>query len=286
MIQSLEIVAVSKLILMKINKVFWVAAFCFMFLVAAILGKHLSFSPEKTTYFKVCMEQSGSNELCRIIAKTFFKDNSEIQEFSPSLVDAPRFPIDSKIRFLAFNDPNQISAMAYCYFVFRRWFDPSSLSPKQLAMGANGFALLEKELKGYSKWLIDSEKGKSCIKQLKSNLSLTPIDLDKEMEGYISIIAINPIAGSRLKNAEAVLKDTKLTINHERIHAIHVSCEKIDKQAQDYWKKLSPEKKAELARTHTNYNWDDEIVAVREAFAFKFEKDPQAILELSKNCEF
>lgn len=222
-------------------------------------------------------QKSLENNLCAKLEREFFSSRSPIQAISPTTVHAPALPIDHRVRFIAFYDPLHLSSFAYCYFVFRGWFDPKTLSPRQLGQSASGFAILKSELNGYPEWLKTS-KGAECTKSLKDSIVMDPSDLTIEMADRVSIIGFNPVGAVRSDDGlDAVLKEALLTINHERIHAIHVSCPEVDRVAVRHWDSLSRASKEKLKAGHLNYDWTNRTVAVREAFAYFLEDNPEKV---------
>lgn len=208
-----------------------------------------------------------------------------MQPIEPATVNSPALPIDKHVRFIMFYDPSYLSRFGYCYFAFRGWFDPNQTSPKQLALAASGFAILKSELRGYQEWL-RSEPGKQCEKAVFQFSGAMPIDIAAEMAGKISIIGFNPVGAIRSDGGIApVLDEARLTINHERIHAIHVSCPEVNSVAEKHWSDLSAKDKKKLKEGHLSYDWTNQTVAVREAFAYFLEEEPTKVLSYIVNCK-
>lgn len=245
------------------------------------------FLSQKNAFSTACLERTNDAPFCRALEKHFFLNKMAAREISPTLVGALALPVDSKIRFLAFHNPYYFSRFAYCYFVFRGWLDPKSLSPSQMALTASGFAVLASELKGYGTWLLFQKEGLACQQSVQDSLHLETVNLEKELENSKKdfMIAVNPVASiGTERNIDAVVNDAKVTINHERIRAIQASCNSVEKEAKKYWSSLSAKDKKKFVETYPTYNWNDGMIAVREAFAYHYEKNPEIVQGLAKEC--
>lgn len=228
--------------------------------------------------------KNAESKLCEQLRTKFFQGWGPIQQISPQTVEAPPLPIDSKVRFIAFYNPDYLAAFAYCYFVFRGWFDPEKISPDKLALSASGFTIMKDELVGYDSWL-NSHSGEGCRFRLKDETGLAPMDLAKEIGAAIAVIAINPVGAIRSDGGmQPLLREARLTMNHERIHAIHVNCPSVDKAASEHWTSLDVKARDALKVGHLDYDWNNPKIAIREAFAYAFEDNPAKVLEYTGNC--
>ena len=103
---------------------------------------------DQSDFLSLCkvslQETPGSAPVCEKLNQQLFSNGTskELNSISPQQVGAPAMPIDKKISFIAFNDPNHVAGAAYCYFVFRKWIDPTQMSPDQLGLSSSGFSVL------------------------------------------------------------------------------------------------------------------------------------------------
>jgi hypothetical protein len=232
---------------------------------------------------------SVSLPLCETIHTKFFKENKnkDITGITPKDLNALSSPLDSKIQIFMFNDPNYLSGIAYCYFVYRNWISSNEIGPDQMAMSASGFSILNEDLKEYQKWIVSSNEGKKCKERVEKESEVTVVNLEESLKGKVALIGLNPYASIHLPNptAESVLNDMKLTLNHERIHAYQVACPEFEKWSIKEWEKLPSKSKNEYSKKYPSYTWSIPKVAGREYIAFLFEASPEKVSEYVKNCK-
>lgn len=231
----------------------------------------------------------ASLPLCETVNQKLFAKNTtaDIAAISPAELNAPSTPLDSKIQFIAFNDPNYLAGIAYCYFVFRNWISPTAVSPDALGMTASGFSILNEDLKNYQTWITTSVEGKKCKAQVEKEAEVTVVNLEDSFKGKVALIGLNPYAAIHNDNAtaESVLAEMTMTINHERIHAYQVACPDFEKWSIKEWEKLPAPKKIEYTKKYQSYNWSIPKIAGREYIAFLYEGTPDKITEHVKNCK-
>ena len=227
--------------------------------------------------------------LCETIHKKFFADNKgkDIAKISPADVGAPTSPLDSKIQFFMFNDPNYLSGIAYCYFVYRNWISSSETGPDALAMSASGFSILNEDIPAYQKWLKTASVGQKCKERVEKEAEVSVADLEISLAGRVALIGLNPYASIHTPNstAESVMNDMKLTVNHERIHAYQVACPEFEKWSIKEWEKLPFATKNAYIKKYPSYTWSLPKVAGREYIAFLYEATPEKITEYVKSCK-
>lgn len=244
-------------------------------------------------FLSLCKTTLQNNQkalpLCETIHQKYFLKNktTDIAPFLPRDVGAPSSPIDEKVRFFIFNDPNYISGIAYCYFVYRNWISLSEIGPDTLAMSASGFSILNENIKDYQKWLMASTEGKKCKSRVEKESEVTVADLEISLKGKVALIGINPYAiiHSPDVSLESVEKEMLLTVNHERIHAYHVACPSFEKWSIKEWEKLPSAKKNEYIKKYPSYTWSIPKIAGREYIGFLFESTPEKITEHVKGCK-
>jgi hypothetical protein len=233
--------------------------------------------------------QPNSLPLCETIHQKFFNENKtkDLVIITPAQVGAPPSPLDGKIQFFMFNDPNYLSGIAYCYFVYRNWISSSEISPDALAMSASGFSILNEDIPAYLKWLKTQAAGQKCKARVEKEAEVTVADLELSLAGRVALIGLNPYASIQTPDSsvESVLSDMKLTINHERIHAYQVACPEFEKWSIKEWEKLPTAKKNEYIKKYPSYTWSLPKVAGREYVAFLFESTPEKITDHVKNCK-
>jgi hypothetical protein len=238
---------------------------------------------------KTLQESPKSLPLCETIHQKFFISNrtNDIATIVPADVNAPASPIDSKVQFFIFNDPNYLSGIAYCYFVYRNWISSSVTSPDDLAMSASGFSILNEDIPAYKKWLATANEGKKCKARVEKEAEVSVADLQLSLQGRVALIGLNPYASIQTPDstAESVMKDMTLTVNHERIHAYQVACPEFEKWSIKEWEKLPTAKKNEYIKKYPSYTWSLPKVAGREYVAFLFEGTPEKITEHVKSCK-
>jgi hypothetical protein len=234
-------------------------------------------------------DQPQSLPLCETIHKKFFSENKtlDLVKVTPKEVGAPASPLDDKIQFFMFNDPNYLSGIAYCYFVYRNWISSSETGPDALAMTASGFSILNEDIPAYQKWIKSSSEGKKCKARVEKESEVSVADLEISLAGRVALIGLNPYASIQNPNstAESVMDEMKLTVNHERIHAYQVACPEFEKWSIKEWEKLPFATKNEYIKKYPSYTWSLSKVAGREYIAFLYEKTPEKIGEHVKNCK-
>lgn len=236
--------------------------------------------------------QNNSKALpvCETIYQKFFVKNntSDIVNIQPSDVGAPASPIDSKVQFFIFNDPNFVSGMAYCYFVYRNWISPSSVSPDTLAMSASGFSILNEEISSYQKWLVSAVEGKKCKASVEKEAEVSVANLENALKGKVALIGLNPysLINSPDVTSDSVMKEMTLTVNHERIHAYQVACPEFEKWSIKEWEKLPFATKNAYIKKYPSYTWSIPKVAGREYIAFLFENAPENVGQHISKCKF
>lgn len=248
---------------------------------------------DTSDFYNLCKSSLPTNKhvkTCSKLNQLLFKgDNkSPSQIITPATLNAPKFDIDKKILFMVFNDPNYFPAVSYCYFVFRGWLNPGQVSPDRLGMESTGFSILNEDLAGYKLWLEKDKKGISCQKLIEKQTQVPLTDLVASMKGYHAIVGLNPFASIRQQGGdyEKVVDDLALTLNHERIHALQVACEKLDTYGMQEWSKIGGPAQHKFAAKYPSYNWRDIKVAGREYIAFLYEKNPKKVLKLAKDCPY
>lgn len=260
------------------------------YLIAFLLSSTFAMA-DTSDFLSLCKSSLPKNlhqKTCVRLNKLLFKgDNkSPSQLIQPDVLGAPKFSIDKKILFMVFNDPNYFPAVSYCYFVFRGWLNPGQVSPDRLGMDSTGFSILNEDLAGYKLWLSKDNKGKSCQKLIEKETQIPLTDLSSSIKGYHAIVGLNPFASIRQQGGdyEKVVDDLALTLNHERIHALQVACEKLDTYGMQEWSKIGGPAQHKFAAKYPSYNWRDIKVAGREYIAFLYEKNPGKVLKLIKDC--
>ena len=221
---------------------------------------------------------------CENAAKTFFTDQKPVQKIDLVKLGAPSLKIDSQIRFAAFYDYRYVAALTYCYFASRKWFNSKTYSPLHFAKGVAGFAVLSSELEPYKKWL-ETPEGFACRKRVEGELGLRNVRLLDYLKDHSALVAINPIAMVENRTQlKSIIEESRHTVNHERVHVLHVSCKNIGNHATKIWTELPEAKKNNLKMKLPDYNWKDPVVGEREYLAFLHEKDPSK-LESTMPCQ-
>ncbi len=248
-----------------------------------------------SNFYNLCKTTLQNNSkalpVCETIYQKFFVKNnkSDIVNIQPSDVGAPASPIDSKVQFFIFNDPNFVSGMAYCYFVYRNWITPNSTSPDALAMSASGFSILNEEIAPYQKWLISSSEGKKCKATVEKEAEVSVANLENALKGKVALIGLNPyalITSPEDITSDSVMKEMTLTLNHERIHAFQVACPEFEKWSIKEWEKLPFATKNVYIKKYPSYTWSIPKVAGREYIAFLYENAPGSVGEHISKCKF
>lgn len=227
--------------------------------------------------------------LCEEIHKKFFSQNknNDIAPLNLEDLKVESSPIDQKIQYFIFNDPNYLSGFAYCYFVYRNWISPTQISPDQLGISATGFSILNEEIQQYQKWLSEKVEGKKCKDRVEKEAQVTVANLEIWLKGKAALIGLNPFASIQIENPtlEKVLEEMKVTVNHERIHAYHVTCPEFEKWSIDQWDKLPSNEKNQYVKKYPSYTWTIPKIAGREYIGFKYESSPEKLQEFIKNCK-
>lgn len=240
---------------------------------------------------KVTLQNNQSSlPMCESIHKKFFLENKnkDIANINPTVLEAPASPLDGKIQFFVFNDPNYLSGIAYCYFVYRNWISSNEIGPDSLAMSATGFSILNEDLKSYQDWIEKKSEGQKCKLRVEKEAGVSVANLEISLKGKIALIGINPYASIQTGNPtfKSVMEEMKLTVNHERIHAYQVACPKFEAWSEKEWKNLPLVKKNEYIKKYPSYTWSISKVAGREFIAFLFESTPEKISPYIKDCKF
>jgi hypothetical protein len=262
-------------------------------LMMALFSMNIMAADTPSDFSSLCKATLQNNPtslpLCETISKKFFvgEKNKDIAGIKPSDVNAPASPIDDKIQFFMFNDPNYLSGIAYCYFVYRNWISSSEVSPDQLAMSASGFSILNEDLKAYQNWVNTRPEGLKCKARVEKEAEVSVANLEVSLKGAIALIGLNPYASIQTPNPtiDSVMNEMKLTINHERIHAYQVACPEFEKWSEKEWSKLPFVKKNEYIKKYPSYTWSISKVAGREYIAFLYEGTPEKITKHVKNCK-
>lgn len=273
------------------------AVLCTLSLLAySLLGQPFALADEthqdQSDFLSLCQAElmgKGDTTVCKRIHTAFFSqgDMKHFAPLTPKQVGAPPMSVDKKVQFLAFNDPNYVSGIGYCYFVFRKWIDPKGISPDSLGLSSTGFAIFNEDLKEYQTWLAGTEAGKACKTQVESESGVKVANLEGSLKDHTGLIALNPLAIIRQKGSHypSILKEMALTLNHERIHAYQVLCPSFEKWSKEKWEKMPEHEKAAMKRAHPDYNWSDPKVAARESAAFLLEKNPSTVQSHLGSCQ-
>ena len=247
-----------------------------------------------SNFYNLCKVTLQNNSkalpVCETVYQKFFVKNntSDIVNIQPSDVGAPASPIDSKVQYFIFNDPNFVSGMAYCYFVYRNWISPTAVTPDALAMSASGFSILNEEIPAYQKWLITAAEGKKCKGTVEREAEVSVANLETALKGKVALIGLNPYAliNSPDATSDSVMKEMALTVNHERIHAYQVACPEFEKWSIKEWEKLPFGTKNAYIKKYPSYTWSILKVAGREYIAFLYETAPANVGEHITKCKF
>lgn len=247
----------------------------------------------KSDFLSLCNatfeHQKEKLPMCKEINDKFFAKggSNDITNIRPADLKAKDTPIDSKIEFLVFNDPNYVPAIGYCYFVYRNWVSPTTFSPDDMGMNASGFSILNEELKSYQTWLKNNAEGKKCQKRVETDSQVSVVNLEETLKNKVALIGLNPYATLHTENptTESVLSEMQLTVNHERIHAYQVACPDFEKWSISEWEKLPTAKKNEYIKKYPSYNWTIPKIAGREYIGFLFEATPEKINPYVAKCK-
>ncbi len=228
--------------------------------------------------------------ICEAVYKKFFSSialEKSLAEFSPKDIGAPAQKIDSKIRFVAFNDANGASALAYCYFVFKGTIDAKSIQPLDLNLASGGFSISSQDIGGYQNWVESTEAGKQCKVAVESQTGYALPTIETELKGNLSLVAVNPLAALNggFVEMKTLLKEMALTLNHGRILAYMQRCPAVEAWGQKQWLAMSDADRNVISSKLSAYKWDNLQVAGRQYVAFVFEGNPKQVLNLAKGCD-
>ena len=243
-------------------------------------------------FTEVCLEvastvnASGKSELCEYSQSWYFKNRQPFVEIAPGKLAAPELPGDSQVRIIAFQNPKLFAAVGFCYFTSRGWLEETGITPLGFASSVGGMAILAKELYDYNNW-VRSPAGIRCRKSVEAELGYPVPDLTGELKARASLIALNPAAlVSGKASLEAVLREAKITINHERIHALQALCQEFQEWSELEWEGLKEAQRKAVRERHPEYAWGDPFIAARELIAFRFEQHPAQVNAYLGNCKF
>lgn len=270
------------------------------FLAILLLSQNVSAAPSaakptepKSDFLSLCKATFSLTPeklpVCDDIHQKFFSKSAgqDIASVKPEDLKAKASPIDGKVEFLVFNDPNYLPAIAYCYFVYRNWISPTTFSPDDMGMNASGFSILNEDLKKYQTWLVSATEGKKCKERVERESQVSVVNLEETLKNKVALIGLNPYASLHQPNptTESVMQEMLLTLNHERIHAYHVACPSFEKWSIAEWEKLPGAKKSEYSKKYPSYNWTIPKIAGREYIGFLFEGNPEAINPHIAKCK-
>lgn len=239
---------------------------------------------------KLTIKDANKDVFCSGVNDVLFKNNSKdiISYVTPAQIGVTSLPLDSKIDYIAFNDPNALNGVAYCYFVYKNWISMSKISPDLLGTSATGFSILKEDLKSYQEWLNTSNIASECKGLVQKESEVTVSNLESYLKDKIAIIGINPYAIIQTPNIDLnkVVEDIRITVNHERIHAYQASCPELEKWSLDQWKALPVKEKNQYINKHPTYTWSIPKVAGREYIGYKYENNFSEIEARLKSCPF
>lgn len=244
----------------------------------------------ESDFFSLCKVtiKSVDKTLCTEVQNKLFKgkEKQELVYISPDVVGAPALALDNKIDYIAFNDPNLMSGVAYCYFVYKNWISMTKMSPDLLGMSATGFSILQEDLKDYQKWLSTSHEANKCKEYVRKESEVTVSNLETYLKGKVAIIGLNPFASINIENPtmDSTFKDMKVTIVHERIHAYQATCKSFDDWSMKEWQALPVKEKNQYINKYPTYTWSIPKVAAREYVGFKYEENPEQLENYLKAC--
>lgn len=235
------------------------------------------------------LSSSPEKKLCQEVHNVFFKDQKSkpLVYINPKMLNVEEMSIDKKVDYIIFNDPNFLSGVAYCYFVFKNWISPTQITPDILGTSATGFSILKEDLKDYQKWLNSSLEAKKCRAQVEKEAGVSVSNLDTYLKDKIAIIGLNPygIIQTPGINLTATLEELQTTVNHERIHAYQAACPEFEKWSMNEWSKLPVKEKNQYINKYTSYTWSIPKVAGREYIGYLYEKKPSSLPALIKDCQ-
>lgn len=228
--------------------------------------------------------------ICEQVHLKFFSKippGKSLAEFSPKDLGAPQQKIDSKIRFVIFNDANGASALSYCYFVFKGAIDTQSILPTDLNLASSGFSISGTDVGAYENWIETTEAGKICKTKVEQDSGYALPSATKELGTHLALVGVNPLAALNggFVDMKTLNKEMQLSLNHGRIYAYIQACPKLEAWGQKQWLSMSEQDRKVIRSKLTAYKWDDVQVAGRQYIAFTFERDPNQVLSLTKGCE-
>jgi len=262
-------------------------------LLLLLFNSSFSAEKEKSDFLSLCKVSFPRNlkneKLCQSINQKFFSNvkSVDIATFKPTDFNVPPLSIDSKIQYIAFNDPNYVAALAYCYFNFRGWISSDSLTPDKFGTIVSGLSILNEQINEYQEWITKNPKGINCKKKVEQESEFPLVNLANSLKNSVGIIGINPYALITQKDQidiAAIYTEIRTTIVHERIHAYHVICPEFEKWSINEWQKLNPKAKKEYREKYPSYDWSNIKVAGREYSAYLLEIKENQIAPLIKNC--
>ncbi len=249
----------------------------------------LNSQKDVSDFYNLCISTLNQENFCeKLNQKLFQKKNLKSDlEFDPITIGIAPNLIDPKVKYILFNDPNNVPAYSYCYFIFRGWIKLKEFSPDDLATFAHGFSILNEDILDFKKWISKNPRGLECKNHMESISLVKQVDLETLLKKHSAIIGINPYASIREYGADElkIVQEIQRTIYHERIHVYHALCPSFEKWSIDEWQKLSVEKKEETMKKYPTYNWSNLKIAGREYIAYLHENAPDLLKPQLLNCK-
>jgi hypothetical protein len=244
----------------------------------------------KSTCISLAKIRGFKAEICDTVQKKFFSTippDKALAEFLPKDVGAPSQKIDSKIRFVVFNDASGSSALSYCYFAFKGTIDSAQIQPIDLNLASSGYSISSQDMGAYQNWIETTDTGKKCKILVEQQTGYALPNVEKELKGNLSLIAINPLAALNggFVDMKSLLREMSLSVNHGRVIAYMQKCPAVEAWGQKQWLSMSEDDRKVIKSKLTAYKWDDDQVAGRQYAAFAFENNPAQVLSLTKGCE-
>lgn len=235
------------------------------------------------------MAKSRQQQLsCEKLDQLFFVDKGQGAHPLPiKALGISELPIDHQLQLWAFRDPNKFTAMGYCYFLFRGWMKIEELNPDTFSTIVNGITLMNEQIEEFKTWSKHTLAGNRCQQLMEKETQEPMPELKDLLENKKGIIAVNPYALIKEKGIDEkiILSEVKLILNHERVHAIQSTCPTFQSWSKNQWMALSKNLRADMAKLHPTYNWNDPTVAGREYAAYALENDIKAIATQTKACK-
>lgn len=256
-----------------------------------IVSPAFSKAPAQADFLSLCKEMAKSRQqqlACEKLDQIFFVGQGQGAHPLPiKALGISELPIDPQLQLWVFRDPNKFTAMGYCYFLFRGWMKMEDLVPDTFSTIVNGVTLINEQIEEFKNWSKNTLAGNRCQKLLEKETQETMPDLWQLMGNKKGIIAVNPYALIKEKgiNERIILNELKLILNHERVHAIQSTCPSFQTWSKNQWTALSKNLRADMAKLHPAYNWNDPTVAGREYVAYALENDISAIATQTKACK-